>query len=136
PTQRRLGRALLDLGERKLADHIPVHLIGCRTGRLSGLPLNRKERPMMKNPVHPGEILREDVLAEIGLSVSEAASRLGISRVALSRVVHGHAQTSSTLAARREEAGVGTARAWLAMQGPTALATKRAAGTPKVRRLQ
>ncbi len=37
---------------------------------------------MMKNPVHPGEILREDVLAEIDLSVSEAASRLGISRVA------------------------------------------------------
>ena len=33
---------------------------------------------MMKNPVHPGEILREDVLAEIGLSVSEAASRLGM----------------------------------------------------------
>ena len=29
---------------------------------------------MMKNPVHPGEILREDVLAEIGLSVSEAAT--------------------------------------------------------------
>ena len=26
---------------------------------------------MMKNPVHPGEILREDVLAEIGISVSE-----------------------------------------------------------------
>ena len=35
---------------------------------------------MMKTPVHPGEILREDVLAELGLSVSEAASRLGISR--------------------------------------------------------
>ena len=35
----------------------------------------------MKNPVHPGEILREDVLADLGLSVGEAASRLGISRV-------------------------------------------------------
>ena len=52
----------------------------------------------MKNPVHPGEILREDVFAEIGLSVSEAASRLGISRVALSRVLHGHARISSNLA--------------------------------------
>lgn len=66
---------------------------------------------MMKNPVHPGEILREDVLAEIGLSVSEAASRLGISRVTLSRVLHGHARISSNLAVRLEEAGVGTARA-------------------------
>ena len=91
---------------------------------------------MMKNPVHPGEILREDVLAEIGLTVSEAASRLGISRVALSRVLHGHARISSNLAVRLEEAGVGTARAWLAMQAAYDLATERAAGTPKVRRLQ
>ena len=91
---------------------------------------------MMKNPVHPGEILREDVLAEIGLSVSEAASRLGISRVALRRVLHGHARISSNLAVRLEEAGVGTARAWLAMQAAYDLAAERAAGTPKVRRLQ
>ena len=35
---------------------------------------------MMKKPVHPGAILREDVLAEFGLSVSDAAERLGISR--------------------------------------------------------
>lgn len=42
---------------------------------------------VMKNPVHPGEILREDVLAELGLSVTEAAARLGISRVTLSRVL-------------------------------------------------
>ena len=40
-----------------------------------------------KNPVHPGEILREDVLADLGLSVSEAASRLGVPRVTLSRVL-------------------------------------------------
>jgi plasmid maintenance system antidote protein VapI len=32
---------------------------------------------VMKSPVHPGEILREDVLAGVGLSVGEAASRLG-----------------------------------------------------------
>jgi hypothetical protein len=35
----------------------------------------------MANPVHPGTIIREDVLAELGLSVGVAASRLGISRV-------------------------------------------------------
>lgn len=69
-----------------------------------------------KNPVHPGEILREDVLAELGLSVTEAAARLGISRVTLSRVLHGHTGVSANLAVRLEEAGVGTARAWLAMQ--------------------
>jgi addiction module HigA family antidote len=91
---------------------------------------------MMKNPIHPGEILREDVLAEIGLSVSEAATRLGISRVTLSRVLHGHAGISPNLAVRLEEAGVGTARAGLAMQASFDLATVRAAGRPKVSRLQ
>lgn len=89
----------------------------------------------MKNPVHPGEILREDVLGDLELGVSEAASRLGISRVALSRVLHGHARISPNLAVRLEEAGVGTARAWLAMQSAHDLAVERAAGSPKVRRL-
>ncbi len=90
---------------------------------------------VMKTPVHPGEILREDVLADLGLGVGEAASRLGISRVALSRVLHGHARISPNLAVRLEEAGAGTARAWLAMQSAHDLAAERAAGAPKVRRL-
>lgn len=89
----------------------------------------------MSNPVHPGEILREDVLGELGLTVGEAASRLGISRVAFSRVLHGHARVSPNLAVRLEEAGVGTARAWLAMQSAHDLAAERAAGVPAVTRL-
>jgi len=88
---------------------------------------------VMKTPVHPGEILREDVLADLGLSVGEAASRLGISRVTLSRVLHGHARVSPNLAVRLEEAGVGTARA--AMQSAHDLAAERAAGLPTVRKL-
>ncbi|MFN0282098.1 MAG: HigA family addiction module antitoxin [Kineosporiaceae bacterium] len=90
---------------------------------------------MMKNPVHPGAILREDVLADLGLRVGEAASRLGISRVTLSRVLHEHARISPNLAVRLEEAGVGTARAWSAMQSAYDLAAERASGSPKVRRL-
>lgn len=89
---------------------------------------------MMKTPIHPGEIIREDVLTEIGLSVGEAAERLGVSRVTLSRVLHGHARVSPNLAIRLEEAGVSTARAWLAMQSAHDLAAERAAGVPKVRR--
>ena len=90
----------------------------------------------MKNPVHPGEILRDDVLAELGLSVSDAAERLGVSRVTLSRVLHGHARVSANLAVRLEEAGVGTARAWLAMQTSFDLAAQRGGGVPKVRKLE
>lgn len=90
---------------------------------------------VIKTPVHPGEILREDVLGDLGLGVGEAASRLGVSRVTLSRVLHGHARISPNLAVRLEEAGVGTARAWLAMQSAFDLAAERAAGVSAVRRL-
>ena len=89
----------------------------------------------MRNPVHPGEILREDVLGEMNLGVTEAANRLGISRVALSRVLHGRARISPNLALRLEQAGVGTARSWLDMQTAHDLASERAAGLPSVRRL-
>lgn len=75
------------------------------------------------------------MLAELGLAVSDAAARLGISRVALSRVLHGHARISPNLAVRLEEAGVGTARGWLAMQSAYDLAAERAIGVPKVQRL-
>lgn len=71
---------------------------------------------MMKNPPHPGELLREDVIVELGLTVTEAAERLSISRVALSRVVNCKTAISSDLAIRLESTGVSTARAWLAMQ--------------------
>ena len=56
------------------------------------------------------------MLAELGLTVAEAALRLGISRVTLSRVVNGRAGISPNLAARLELAGTGTVRGWLAMQ--------------------
>jgi len=45
------------------------------------------KRPLKRSPVHPGEILREDVLPTLGLSISEAARRLGISRQQLHRVL-------------------------------------------------
>ena len=43
--------------------------------------------PIKRQPVHPGEILREDVLKTLGLSVSEAARRLGVSRQQLHRIL-------------------------------------------------
>ncbi len=56
----------------------------------------------MHAPPHPGETLREDILPALGLSVAEAARQLGVSRVALSRVLHGHAAISVDLARRLE----------------------------------
>ena len=45
------------------------------------------QRPLRRKPVHPGEILRGDVLPAVGLSVSETARRLGVSRQQLHRVL-------------------------------------------------
>lgn len=74
----------------------------------------------MHNPPHPASILREDVLPALGLTVSEAARQLGVSRVALSRVLNEHAGISVDLA-RRIEAWLGPenggrAENWLKMQ--------------------
>ena len=74
----------------------------------------------MFNPPHPGEILREDVLPEMGLTVTEAASQIGVSRVTLSRVLNGHAAISPDMALRLEAwLGVengGRAETWLTQQ--------------------
>ena len=74
----------------------------------------------MFNPPHPGEILREDVLPEMGLTVTEAASQIGVSRVTLSRVLNGHAAISPDMALRLEAwLGVengGRAETWLIQQ--------------------
>ena len=45
------------------------------------------KRPLERPPIHPGEILREDVFPALGLSVSEAARRLGVSRQQLPRIL-------------------------------------------------
>jgi addiction module HigA family antidote len=72
------------------------------------------------NPPHPGITLRDDVLPALGLSVTAAAGQLGVSRVALSRILNGHAAISPEMALRIEawlgiERG-GDARLWLAEQ--------------------
>ena len=74
----------------------------------------------MFNPPHPGLTLRDDVLPALGLKVTEAAQQLGVSRVALSRVLNGRAAISPEMALRIEawlgvERG-GEARLWLAEQ--------------------
>src|SRR5437763_2932090 len=69
------------------------------------------------NPPHPGEIRKDTVVrSDGGLSVTEFARRLGVSRVALSRVVNGRAAVSAGLARRLAVALRGSAESWLRMQ--------------------
>ncbi|MGN8157842.1 HigA family addiction module antitoxin [Salinisphaera sp. RV14] len=91
---------------------------------------------MMHNSPHPGEILREDVLAELGIEVTDAAERLGMSRTTLSRVINGRAGISPDLAVRLEMAGVSTARFWMTLQANYELAQASQRRQPTVRPLQ
>jgi antitoxin HigA-1 len=74
----------------------------------------------MHRPPHPGETLRDDVLPALGLTVTDAAAQLGVTRAALSRVLNGKAAISPEMALRLERwLGVehgGRASVWLAMQ--------------------
>ena len=74
----------------------------------------------MFNPTHPGLTLRDDVLPALGLTVTQAAQQLDVSRVTLSRVINGRAAISPDMALRIEawlgmERG-GDARVWMAEQ--------------------
>ena len=92
----------------------------------------------MFDPPHPGETLREDVLPALGLSVTEAALQLGVTRAAFSRVLNGRAAISPEMALRLEgwlgvENG-GRADAWIALQASYDLWKARKAATLKVTR--
>ncbi|KAG0184208.1 hypothetical protein DFQ28_011606 [Apophysomyces sp. BC1034] len=91
---------------------------------------------MMHTYPHPGEILKETVFTPLDLSVTDAAERLSMSRVALSRVLNGKAGISPDLALRLEKAGVSTARFWINLQANYDLWLARQHEQPPVRSLQ
>lgn len=91
---------------------------------------------MMKNHPHPGELLREDVLLPLGIEVTDAAQRLGMSRTTLSRVINGRAGISPDLAIRLERAGVSTARFWMTLQTNYELSQAEQRKQPAVQRIQ
>jgi antitoxin HigA-1 len=87
----------------------------------------------MHNPPAPGEVLRE-YLPE-GMSVTEAALRLGVSRQALSNVLNGKAGVSAEMACRLSAALGTSAEMWLSLQQAFDLWLVRQRGAPKVERL-
>jgi addiction module HigA family antidote len=71
----------------------------------------------MHNPAHPGEILRELVIEPLGLSVTDAARHLGISRKTLSKVLNGRGVVTPEMALRLEMAfSKPNAAHWLRLQ--------------------
>jgi addiction module HigA family antidote len=79
----------------------------------------------MKNPPHPGELVRYDCLEPLGLTVTEGARALGVTRQALNNVVNGKSGISAEMAVRIAKAFGGTADGWLRMQAAYDLAQIR-----------
>jgi addiction module HigA family antidote len=73
-------------------------------------------RDKTRAPVHPGEILREDILPALGMSVTKAADSLGVTRQALHRVLAGTAAVSPEMALRIGKFCGNGAGVWLRMQ--------------------
>jgi addiction module HigA family antidote len=89
----------------------------------------------MKNPPHPGELIGDN-LAELGVTVSDAAKALGISRQQLHNVIGGRYAITPEMAVRLEKALGSTADTWLRMQMNYDLAQIRTrASAMKVKRL-
>ena len=100
----------------------------------------------MKNPNHPGDLIR-DCLDELGVTVTEGAKALGVTRSALSRVINRKASVSAEMALRLEKTLGSTAGFWLRLQlnydlaqiqGRSEKINARRLGTPEqlVRRLE
>lgn len=70
----------------------------------------------MKNPVHPGRIVKHDCLEALGLSVTAGAKVLGVSRLTLNNIVNESAGIGPEMAIRLAKAFGGTAEIWLQMQ--------------------
>ena len=93
----------------------------------------------MFKPPHPGATLKEDVLPELRLTVTEAARQLGVTRAAFSRVINGRAAISPEMA-RRLEAWLKTSRggpdaaSWLRQQLAYDLWQEEQRPAPRVQR--
>ena len=93
----------------------------------------------MKDPPHPGEIIREEVIRPLGLSVVDAAKAVGVTRQALSAFLNARSDLSPEMALRIEAAFGPKADVMMAIQTDYSMAQARARLTEviaKVRRVQ
>ena len=79
----------------------------------------------MKNPPYPGRSIKDACLEPLGLTVTEGAKVLGVTRNTLSRVINGQNGISPDMAIRLEKAGWSNADHWLRLQTAYELAQAR-----------
>ncbi len=71
---------------------------------------------MTRKPTHPGEVFLKDVLQPLGITITDAAEKLGVTRKALSEFVNEKSSLSPEMAIRIAKATNTTPDSWLAMQ--------------------
>ena len=79
----------------------------------------------MKNPAHPGRIVRSACLEPLGLSITDGAKILGVTRQTLTKIVNGRSGISAEMAIRLAKAFGSTAELWVRMQASYDLAQAR-----------
>ena len=96
-----------------------------------------KKQVIMRNPPHPGKIIRLECLEALGLTMTAAAKGLGVTRSTVSDLINCRAGVSPEMAIRLEKAGWSTAEAWLKLQMQHDLwQARRKAGKLKVRKFE
>ena len=91
---------------------------------------------MMNDPPHPGEVLRELCIEPLGITVTDAAKGLGVSRKTLSAILNARAGISPEMAIRLSKAFDTSAESWLNQQIRYDLwIAEQSAGRLKVKRL-
>ena len=70
----------------------------------------------LRKPVHPGKVFSQDVLIPLGLSITDAAKKMGITRKALSELVNEKSSCSPQMALRIANVTNTSAESWLVMQ--------------------
>ncbi len=70
----------------------------------------------IKNPPHPGRIVRQDCIEPLGLTITEAAKALGVTRQALNNLVNGKSGISPEMAVRLSKAFGASPEMWLRLQ--------------------
>ncbi len=90
----------------------------------------------MKNPPHPGKVVLYDCIEPLGLTITEAAAALGVTRTTLSEVVNGRRGISLEMAVRLSKVFGGGAESWLIQQAQYDLARVSADRFKRLRRLE
>jgi addiction module HigA family antidote len=92
---------------------------------------------LMKNPPHPGRIIRQECIEPLGVTVTAAAARLGVTRQNLNNILNGKSGISPEMAIRLAKAFGSRAEVWLGLQMEYDLAkAERNSGKIKVKRIQ